>query len=268
MMILNSKFAASGSVNVWYQKPQLSRSIQDQNGVIGRVRLDLGKILLVVVLLCIFVALGFWQLERAREKQNISDRFISRSGLAVVELHGAAQLSDEMRFRTASARGRFESEFELLLDNKIEGGRAGYHVLTPLRIENSDTLLLVNRGWAPWTGDRRTSHQVEPPDSTVTVRGRLSLPAVAPLSFEQDSDLSNFSRVWQNFDLTRFRNLVEVPVVNFVLEQEPDDSSPLIRNWPVYEDSWIQRHRGYAFQWFSLAAVLLVATIVFALRRR
>ena len=53
-----------------------------------------------------------------------------------------------------------------------------------------------------------------------------------------------------------------------VLELDPAGGGGFVRAWPAYEDSWIQRHHGYALQWFSLALVLLVVYLLSQRSRR
>lgn len=36
----------------------------------------------------------------------------------------------------------------------MQAGRAGYHVIAPLRMEGSDAVVLVNRGWIELGSDR------------------------------------------------------------------------------------------------------------------
>ncbi len=227
------------------------------------MNMSLFKILLVTGLLSLFIALGMWQLNRAQEKEMIRDRILVRMQMPVVDLDSTAVVTDDLLFRKAEARGRYLPEYQIFLDNKVYNGRAGYHVLTPLRIRGADTLLLVNRGWAPWGLDRQRAPVEEPPSGDITIVGRLAKPARAPITLGDDGTPEGFARVWQNFDVDRFRALSNAPVFALVMELENgSDPSDLVREWPTYDDTWIQRHQAYAIQWFGVATLLLVLAII------
>ena len=218
------------------------------------------KALLMFSLLVILVSLGIWQLNRAQEKVTIRDQFLTRRQLPVVTL--GAELLDPgiMAYRPVVATGQYLENLQILLDNKVYLGRAGYHVLTPLLLSGSDTLVLVNRGWIPWGPDRQRLPHIDTPTHEITIHGHLSKPAAHAISFDRASPNDGFEPVWQNLDLDRFELLTGRPVHRLVLllDRATNGDDALIRQWPDYEDSWIQRHYGYAVQWFGLALVLVV----------
>ena len=104
--------------------------------------------LLTVSMLAVLVGLGTWQLQRLEWKtQLIAER---DAGLAAAALSLPAddgQLA-ALEFRKVTARGRFLHDRELYVGSRTNHGKAGYHVLTPLQVEDG-TVLLVNRGWVP-----------------------------------------------------------------------------------------------------------------------
>jgi surfeit locus 1 family protein len=226
------------------------------------------KVAMTAIALSVFIALGVWQLQRAQDKQVMHDRLLARARMPAVELDAVSVVTDDLLFRTATASGRYLPEYQIFLDNKVYRGRAGYHVLTPLRIRGADSLMLVNRGWAPWGLDRQRIPEAVPPTGDVTVGGRLSRPVRAPISFAGGEDQDGFGTVWQNFDADRYQNLVGVPLMRLVMELESGADPVLVREWPLWQDKWIQRHRFYALQWFGAAIALIVVFLVSRMRRR
>jgi len=236
--------------------------------VAGTVNMSLLKVLLVTAALALFVALGMWQLNRAQEKEMIRDRVQARSRMPAIELDSTSSVTAEDLFRKARAQGRYVPQYQVFLDNKVYRGQAGYHVLTPLRIQGSDVLLLVNRGWAPWGMDRGKAPEAVPPAGELAVAGQLAIPVRNPITLGGDDIPDGLSRVWQNFDMDRYRALVGVPVFELVLELESGSNmADLIREWPRHEDAWIKRHQAYAIQWFGIAALFLVI-MIFRQRRK
>lgn len=226
------------------------------------------KIVMTTLALPVFIALGVWQLQRAQEKQVMHDKLLARAQMPAVELDAVSIVTDELLFRTVTASGRYIPKYQIFLDNKVHRGRAGYHVLTPLRIRGTDTLLLINRGWAPWGPDRQRTPVAVPPVGEVTVGGRLSRPVRAPISFTGDEQQDGLGKVWQNFDVDGYQRLVGAPLMDLVMELESDADPTLAREWPFWEDKWIQRHRFYALQWFGAAIALIVIILVLSFRRR
>ena len=85
---------------------------------------------------------------------------------------GGVALSAGRRRRARSTRAR-----QILIDNKVHDGRAGYHVVTPLVLADGRAVL-VDRGWVAAGRDARAScRRSPPPAGTVTVRGRVNVPA-------------------------------------------------------------------------------------------
>ncbi len=224
----------------------------------------------VVLLLPILISLGMWQLDRAQEKLGIQRAFLERGSLEPVML--GAKLLDPAHddFRYAEGHGVFESEFQILLDNRVYRGRAGYHVLTPFRVDGSNTRILVNRGWIAWGEDRQRLPEIATPAYRLRVYGRLRRPHERYFSLEDESALTGKRSVWQNLNLDRYREVVGVPMQPLVLHLDAGDAQAggFVREWPKYQDAWVDRHKGYAFQWFALAVALVFIYVVVNLRRR
>ena len=236
-----------------------------------RFETSLIKVVITALLVAAFVLLGFWQLNRAEEKQERRDEFIARAELPPVIVQDELLDTESMEFRNARAAGHYLADYQVLLDNNVYRGQAGYHVLTPLLLANTTTVLLVNRGWIPWGLDRQKTPIVEVPGEPLVVNGRLAKPAKHVLDFGGHEAQEEFQKVWQTLDLERFERLTGYPVQRLVMLLESDsetEAAGFIRDWPRYRDTWIQRHRGYAVQWFALAFVLLCIFFFLSFKRR
>lgn len=238
--------------------------------------------------------LGFWQLDRAEQKREIAETQSLRRDAAALKLTSPQDISEldrllddprEVQFVAAELNGEWLESYEFLLDNRVHTGRAGCHVLTPLRISGTDAVVLVNRGWVGWGDDRSMLPVTSASDETVTVKGRIHLPAENQFTLEkepQDSGGDVWPRLWQNLDLDRYAQLL-VRVVDeqqaplhllpFVVRMDPaangadqdsvDDG--YLRDWFEPTDLWIQRHTAYAVQWFGLG---IIAPGLYWYRRR
>jgi len=97
-----------------------------------------------VIIMTVTVRLGFWQLDRAHQKEALQAQFERMRSAPSVELRGADPHAE--RYQRVSVSGEFDHRYEILLDNQLNEGVAGYHVLTPLRIAAGGKLVMVNRG--------------------------------------------------------------------------------------------------------------------------
>ena len=104
--------------------------------------------LFTLLLLPLLVSLGFWQLHRAQEKQTIQEEYQQQQALPPVEFDGTEM--GEGNYRRVRMTGKFVVDRYWLLENKIQNGRLGYHIIMPFEIGDGaqgSTQIVVNRGW-------------------------------------------------------------------------------------------------------------------------
>lgn len=223
-----------------------------------------GALLLAAALLgaALTARLGLWQLDRAAQKLALRagvDEAARRPPLA------NAQLADAAPHRPVRLRGQWLAERTVWLDNRPMDGRAGFYVVTPLRLAGRADAILVQRGWAPRdAADRSRVPPLVTPAGEVEVVGRL---AVAPSRlYELGTGASGPIR--QNLDPTAFAaesGLALLPLTVVQTEAVGADDG-LLRRWPAPDFS-LHKHYGYAFQWFALCALILVLYAWFQLVR-
>lgn len=185
------------------------------------------------------IALGNWQAGRADEKR--------------------AAAAKERRLEL---RGEFLERYTVLIDNKLNRGRPGYHVVQPLRLADRRHVL-VNRGWVAAPAHREELPQLRTPPGQHLVEGRVL--EHFPLAYSP-SDAKPEGRVWQNVEVTTFSVWSGLKLEPYVLEQHSPLADGLARNWPV-PDTGATMHASYALQWYSLAVLAVVVTLVLSFRR-
>lgn len=222
---------------------------------------------LVVVPLC--VSLGLWQWRKAEAKQALQSLLDQRSREPAIELPAVAADAASLRFRRVVVRGEYEPRFQILLDNRVYREAAGYHVLTPLRIAGSELRVLVNRGWIPAPADHRITPAVDTPAGIVEIEGIATLPpekffTLAPTVPAGDQ----WQPVWQNPDLAAYAHVVPFAIQPVVIQLDPaNPAGGFAREWPR-PDERIERHVGYAWQWFGFAFAAVAIWLYVNLERR
>ncbi|MCB1908704.1 MAG: SURF1 family protein [Rhodocyclaceae bacterium] len=206
------------------------------------------------------VLLGQWQLRRAGEKAELQQRIEQRENAPVQRLAPGGRFQV---WRRAVLRGRWLDVPPVLIDNRTYRRRAGYHVVAPFELEDGRTVL-VNRGWLAAAGDRsRLPRVVPPPAGIVEVLGSVREPEADPFRLAPDAA---GSRLRQNLIPLEIAALLARPVEPWILAQTGAADDGLVRDWPR-PDAGIERHRGYAFQWFGLASLAAGLTVFFGWRR-
>ena len=222
--------------------------------------------LALTILLPLFLALGLWQLDRAAYKRELSaarQRQDQEPPLVIEQLMDSAKL---MEFRKVRATGRFERQHQLFIENRKYQGRNGYHVVTPLKLDNSEVRVLVNRGWVPQARDPSLLPAVETPVKRLQVSGVVNIPAPPALALDDGSSRLQRPARWPYLTVERFAAGVDYPVQPFVILQSPQDEHGFVRAWPQQRPNDAM-HIGYALQWFAFAAIALIIYLYLSVAR-
>lgn len=229
-----------------------------------RFRFSLWPTLAAVAGIALALALGNWQLDRGHEKAALRQKLKTADREPLIAMPAAAIRAEDIAWRRVEVRGRFEPKHAVLIDNRVLHGAVGYHIVMPLRIGDSERYVLVNRGWVAGTGSRSTLPQVTTPSQVVTVVGLAMVPGKRYLELSTKVAEGN---VWQNLTLERYREAVPIALQPVVIQQDNDLGDGLRREWAA-PDLGANTHYGYAFQWFALAAAILVFYLVTHVRKR
>lgn len=215
----------------------------------------------------LFLALGFWQLDRADQKRDQVRVLNERSEMPVFNLRSPVTDPEELRFRKVRAQGVFEAAGQILIENRRQGNKTGFHVITPLRIEGTDLRVLVNRGWIPSQSDGSPSEAPVPADA-VTVNGESHIPAPPALVLHGGVDAAkDWGGRWPYLTVDLYAEGVDFPVQPVVILMDPEDANGFQRSWPR-EMPKEGMHIGYAIQWFAFALIALVLWLRLSLDRR
>lgn len=200
------------------------------------------------------VKLGFWQLDRAEQRDALDNRIRMQKSQTPLELTGDPVSSDGLEYRPIQAHGEWVPERVVFLDNQIHRGRPGFHVFMPLKLDGSSTHVLVNRGWVAGSGDRQQSPMVQSQSGRHLMTGFARL---APPTFSSIAGSSRVNSVWSELSLKGFGEWSGLKLQPVILYQVSDADDGLIRDW-ASPGQGAERNRGYAVQWFALAAMTAI----------
>ncbi len=222
--------------------------------------------LATVLLIPLFIHLGLWQAGKAERKTALQATLDQRMREAPQAFSVAMGEMENPRYLRVRVRGHYDAAHVFLLDNQIQQGRAGFHVITPLRLENQAGMLLINRGWVPFSGDRTRLPKIETPPGEVEITGHLVPPPVSTVAAKYLPAPGSWSLIWPSLDLPRL-NEVLGHLHPVLVRMDPDSAGwGYLRAWER-PDERIAMHRSYTLQWFLLAGALGLAWLVLSFRR-
>ena len=162
--------------------------------------------------------------------------------------------------------GKWENKKQLLIDNVIHQGIAGYKVLTPLRIDETNKLILVDRGWIKQNKFRDQLPDIQIPDDFESVSGTLEQPELGlVLSDELISD--NWPKISQTKNVEIISKAYTEEIFPMILLADPllKNSLEYIKITPT--NMTPIKHYGYSSQWFLMFIVLCFMYIWYGLSR-
>ena len=218
-------------------------------------RPGLGLTVIALALIALCVRLGVWQLDRAEQKEKLQAAVASGATLPVLELRPGMEFSPALRFRKIVVKGRFEPDRQILLDNQTHEHRAGVHVLTPLRVRDSETRVLIDRGWIALEPSRTHLPDAGAPRGEVEVHRIIDTAHPPPFMLGAASRAGPaWGRLWPYLDFDYFSRHAGYRVQPYLIRQDPADPHGYVRVLPTVEMSPAM-HIGYAIQWFGFAVV-------------
>lgn len=234
---------------------------------------------LTVVSAGVLIKLGVWQLDRGNEKLRYEQQLLERSqqssraldivlsdwrgtGLRAQEPSSSQTLNGlKVDIELATPSGLI-----LLLDNQINQGMVGYviYMLGETQTQDGRKQLLIDLGFVAASNDRRKLPQLGNITLPTNMSGRLYVRSVNPLSQELGLENTTPKRI-QNVNIQALSQYTGQEVLPFIFQPQS------LGSWP-YEMLWrpsamkSEKHFGYSFQWFVMAAVLLFLMLLIGYR--
>lgn len=226
--------------------------------------------LLVLAAVAVMIRLGIWQLDRLAQRRAFNAHVLAGQNAPPLDLNPNTLPADleNMEYRTVTVSGIYDVAEQVALRNRVWYGKPGYDLLTPLKIDGTDEIILVDRGWVPisYTPD---GDQTYPTPGTVTVTGIVRLSQSAP-DFGIIGDATPLPgerlAVWSLANVTAIAAQLPYHILPVYIQRAPDSTLPADVNlwtdadlpYPSLPEIEITEgpHMGYALQWFTFALIL------------
>jgi surfeit locus 1 family protein len=222
----------------------------------GPQRRRLVVTLAALAAIALAVRLGLWQLDRADQKVALQSTLAARASEPVLDaaaLARTAEAAEAQHQRAVVLHGHWIADRTVFLDNRQMDGKVGFFVVTPLALAPGPGTALVQRGWVPRSfNDRTALPTFETPTGIVTVTGTVAASPARLFDFGGAAS----GPIRQNLDIASFARETGLDLLPLsVVERETPGSAAdgLARHWPAPAAD-VQKHYGYAVQWFAIAA--------------
>ncbi len=220
--------------------------------------------LLVVAGGALCVRLGIWQLDRLEQRRAFNAHVEAMWAAEPITLSGqTTENITTMEYRAIEVSGKYDFENQVALRNRYFQDEYGYHLLTPLLLDDGSAVL-VDRGWIPADGnDSPADWRKYDQPGLVTLQGQMRLGQAKPdMGGVPDPTLTPEQTgldFWNIVNLERIQDQVPYPLLNVFVQPDVDpvDAEPPIPYQPEIELTE-GSHQGYAIQWFTYATILIV----------
>jgi len=233
-----------------------------------------------VLLVVLGIALGNWQTRRAGEKLAIAARVAERGAAAPVMFDAAAAQGldrvepglhptdiGQLEYRRVRLTGEFVASWPLFLENRPYNGRAGFYLAMPFKIAGSQLHVMVLRGWLPRDPvEYARLPEFSTPPGTVEIEGVVVGNAGHVMQLGTPGPVTPGARV-QNLAVEEVARASGLRFTSLFVQQTGParTGEHLVRDWPA-PSTGVDKHRGYAFQWYALAAMAALFFVITGFR--
>ncbi|QQX80584.1 SURF1 family protein [Shewanella sp. KX20019] len=224
-------------------------------------------VLSTLIVFSILVKLGFWQLERAEQKQQWQTALSARQSATVLSFEQLLEQSsnENLTGYKLSTQATPILEQVFLLDNQTVDGRVGYLAYQAFEIDPTKPWLLVELGFAVGGIDRAVLPTVLAITEPLQLTGRVYQKEMNPMSSDLMAEPGWPKRI-QNLNIEQLALLIDKPLVRTVLQPNNLPNDTRAHPWKPIPLS-AQKHQGYAVQWFSMAGAFGIL-VLYALFRK
>ena len=227
--------------------------------------------LIFAITFCGFIVLGFWQIDRADQKNVLNSNYTDRQQEATIVLdkNNIMDEKSSLLWRKVEFEGSFLNKQNIILDNQIFNQIAGFNIITPFKINGSNSIVLVNRGWHPNLKNREMLPVINEIKGERSLLGYIAGFPVSGIKLGKNNIETLNSQIFrfQRLDTLELNYFLSANVMPYMIYLDPiiDKEFYEIFKLPAPDS---QKNYGYAFQWFAFAITLLIIFIRLSMTRK
>lgn len=224
--------------------------------------------LFVLILFTSLIRLGLWQMSRAQEKIQLQESYNAMGedyAVAIEDVGMSGLENDALNIQNlhVSLTGEYLNEQTLFMIYQTYEDTLGYEVVTPFKLDSSEKVVFVSRGWVLANTYDELLDKVDPVPGQRTIAGQLFIPTQKQADRSNNVDFSD--PVWpleiRYLNTLELAPLFEESIFPYEVRLDEEQDGVFIRHWPtVYVNTG--QNFSYALQWFSMSLALLIVTFV------
>jgi surfeit locus 1 family protein len=216
--------------------------------------------------------LGNWQSRRGDEKEQLKAQIEQAKALPPIAAKDVSALTHDKR--RVQLTGALLEDKTIYIDNRTHKGQAGFHVLTPLKID--DSIVLILRGWIVRdVADRTKLPQRKTIAEPVSLIGLSQADLIKSYELGKAVKPRPEDKLWQSATIDEISQWSGLSLSSFVVRQTEGLKTAtgvaiedgLVRDWAAFNTD-VDKHRGYAVQWYGLSALSVALWVWFVVVRR
>jgi surfeit locus 1 family protein len=229
--------------------------------------------ILVLIGVGILIRLGIWQLDRLEQRREFNARVEAQLERPPIKIDGNMNFENlvGMEYRSITVTGEYDHNNQVALRNQVWNNELGVHLLTPLKVDGTDYVILVNRGWIPMEDFSRGDWSKFNEPGLVEVSGMIRVsqtrPEIGRISDPMPSPDQERLIAWNLANLEFIGKQLPYQILPVYIQQASD---PLWHKMPYRSLPELNlsegSHLGYAIQWFTFAAILALGYPIFIVR--
>jgi surfeit locus 1 family protein len=208
----------------------------------------------------VMIGLAIWQVQRLHWKEGLIAQRVSRTTADPIPLPPVGTDLSSLEFRRVTVTGTFDHAHELYLAARSQNDNVGYWIMTPLKLDSGETVL-IERGWVPENMKKPETRAQGQLAGSVTLNGIIRLPQVKTFFQPENEPTKN---VWFYIDPAQMAAAAAVPArTDLYLDAEKTD---IPGKYPLGGQTRIELpndHLQYAVTWALLALSLAGVYVVY-----
>lgn len=220
--------------------------------------------LITLAALVLFATLGQWQLHRAADKKQIIQA--QKEAAVASPLLWVPGMALPKPYQKLRLQGKYLKD-SFLLDNQIHDHQVGYHVLTPLLLNNGQCIL-INRGWISAGSTRQEVPHLSPsPHDLLDIRGEAYYPPKKQWVLGEEIETHATVKILERVNVGKLQSLLNRQIYPFLVRVDHREPYTYVLQPKAATYLSPARHYGYAFQWFLMGFTCLILFIVLNLKK-
>lgn len=213
----------------------------------------------VLIGVYVLIRLGFWQLDRLESRREFNQHYLEQISSPIINLNDEIDHQElmKMEYREVTVSGYYDFTNEIYLQNQANENIPGYRVVTPLKIDDSENSVYIERGWISLEDlkDIEAINRIYAQHQNLV--GIIRLPQsesdFGGKSFNVNESNSQFF-LYVDLDLLKTELEYELLPIYVQLKDKDNHQKPYSK-LPEIEITE-GPHFGYAMQWFFFASLL------------